>query len=103
MADLTEYQKKAIEAVTELDDIPMAVLYHAPTAPEMFIQNDPRDRDDFSPHVALLAAYTLQIADGMDANTNEILRAVDDQIREWSEEGIGVNAEHRGEFEDEDE
>ncbi|WP_232703419.1 hypothetical protein [Halobacterium wangiae] len=96
MADLTEYQEKVIEAVTELDDVPMSVLYHAPTGPEMFIQNDPRDRSDFSPHVSLLAAYVFQVADGMDSNTNEILRAVDDQLREWNEGGIGVSAEHRG-------
>jgi hypothetical protein len=101
MADLTEYQKKVIEAVTELDEIPMAVLYHAPTGPEMFLQNDPRDRDDFSPHVSLIAAYVYQIADGMDRDTNNILAAVDDKLHEWSERGVGVDAEHRGSIEGE--
>jgi len=103
MADLNECQQKTIEAVTELDEIPMAVLYHAPTGPELFIQNDPRDRSDFSPHVSLIAGYVMQIADGMDTDTNDILRSIDDQLREWDQQGIGVNAEHRDSTESDDE
>ncbi|WP_336035605.1 hypothetical protein [Halobacterium yunchengense] len=96
MADLTEFQEKAVETVSTLDDVPMAVLYHSPTGPEMFLQNDHRDRGDFSPHVGLLAAYVYQLADEMDATTNDVLRAADEQLREWGERGVGVSAEHRG-------
>lgn len=96
MADLNEYQEKVIETVSALDDVPMALLYYTPEGPEMFLQNDYRDRDDVSPHVGLLAAYTIQVAQDSGHDTSEILRAADDKIHEWAEEGVAITAEERG-------
>jgi|GEM_PF-1695078 len=96
MADLTEYQEKVIETISTLDDVPMALLYYTPYGPEMFLQNDHRDRDDVSPHVGLLAAYAIQVAQDSGHDTSEILRAADDQIHEWAEEGVAITAEERG-------
>ena len=96
MADLNEYQEKLIETISTLDDVPMALLYYAPNGPEMFLQNDYRDRDDVSPHVGLLAAYTIQVAQDSGNDTSEILHAVDEKIHEWAEEGVAITAEERG-------
>lgn len=100
MADLTPFQEKAVQTITTLEDVPMAVLYHAPSGPEMFLQNDHRDRNDYSPHIGLLAAYVVQIAEQTDTDPVDVLYDVDDQINEWAEEGIGIESHERGDFED---
>lgn len=71
----------------------MALLYYAPNGPEMFLQNDYRDRDDVSPHVGLLAAYTIQVAKDSGNDTSEILHAVDEKIHKWAEEDVAITAE----------
>lgn len=96
MADLTEYQQKVIESISTLDDVPMALLYHGPNGPEMFLQNDHRDRNDFTPHLGLVSAYVVQLAKEADTGTEEVLKDVETKINEWAEQGVGVNAEQRG-------
>jgi hypothetical protein len=101
MADLTPFQEQAIETITTLEDVPMAVLYHAPNGPEMFLQNDHRDRNDYSPHISLLAAYVVQIAEQTDTEPSDVLYDIDDQINEWADEEIGIESHERGDFDDE--
>ncbi|GAA0264384.1 hypothetical protein [Halobacterium noricense] len=96
MADLPEYQEQVIETISTLDDVPMALLYYAPNGPEMFLQNDHRNRDDVSPHVGLLAAYTIQVAQDSGNDTSEILHAVDEKIHKWADDGVAITAEERG-------
>jgi hypothetical protein len=96
MADLTEYQERVIETISTLDDVPMALLFHGPNGPEMYLQNDHRDRDDFTPHLGLVSAYVVQLAQEADTEPEEVLMDVETKINEWAEQGVGVNAEQRG-------
>ena len=96
MADLTEYQEKVIESISTLDDVPMALLYHGPNGPEMFLQNDHRDRDDFTPHLGLVSAYVVQLAREADTEPGEVLRDIETKINEWAGEDVGITAEQRG-------
>ncbi|WP_232686953.1 hypothetical protein [Halobacterium zhouii] len=96
MADLTEYQEKVIETISTLDDVPMALLYHGPNGPEMFLQNDHRDRDDFTPHLGLVSAYVVQLARAEDTEPEEVLMDIETKINEWAEGEVGIDAEQRG-------
>lgn len=96
MADLTDFQRDAVELVSEREDLPMAVLrYDHEAGPEMLLQNGWADADDFAPQFDLLAAYVAHLAVQSSTPTEEIYDEVQERIDSWNEERVGVEAERR--------
>ncbi|MFB6269429.1 MAG: hypothetical protein ABEH83_05760 [Halobacterium sp.] len=96
MADLTDFQRDAVELISKDEGIPTAVLrYDYEDGPEMLLQNGWADEDDFAPQFDLLAAYVAHLAVQSGKPTTEIYDEVQERIESWNEENVGVAAERR--------
>ena len=96
MADLTQFQRDAVELVSKQEDIPTALLrYDYEDGPEMLLQNGWADEDDFAPQFDLLAAYVAHLAIQSGKPSEQIYEEVQERIDSWNEENVGIDAERR--------
>jgi hypothetical protein len=96
MADLTKFQRDAVELISKQEDVPTALLrYDYEDGPEMLLQNGWADEDDFAPQFDLLAAYVAHLAVQSGLPTEDIYDEVQERIDSWNEENVGVTTERR--------
>lgn len=97
MADLTQFQRDAVELVSKQEDVPTALLrYDYEDGPEMLLQNGWADEGDYAPQFDLLAAYVAHLAVQSGMSTEDIYDEVQERIESWNEENVGVESEQRG-------
>lgn len=97
MADLTEFQRQAVEMISDQEGIPTALLrYDVEDGPELLMQNGWADENDYAPQLDLLAVYVAHLAQRAGMSTQAIYEEVDERHESWNTEGVGVDHEQRG-------
>jgi len=94
MADLTEFQRDAVEMISADAESPTAVIQMGDEGGANMLLND----GEFAtrgpnPQFDLLAAYVLHLANENDLSVPEVFEAVDERLELWSEEG-GIHVGH---------
>ena len=97
MADLTDFQKDAVEMISADAEAPTAVVQMGEEGGANMLLNDGKFATQGpNPQFDLLAAYALHLANENDLDVPEVFEAIDERLELWSEQGtIQVGHEHR--------
>jgi len=94
MADLTDFQKDAVEMISSDDESPTAVIQMGDEGGANMLLNDGKFATQGpNPQFDLLAAYVVHLSNENDLAVPEVFEAVDERLELWSEEG-GIQVGH---------